>query len=223
MRDDHDGTGELTEQPLEGLLAREIEMVVRLVEEQEIRVPDEACREPDELSLAPGQHGERPLPLVFPDTEVAQQARRPVPQARATGPLEAVEQALLVLQHAGQTRHVAADGRIGQALTDRGEVPLDRGEIGPRPEQRGDDRDVGWLLLLRQVGDPEVARARHEAALGELETGDRAQQRRLPAAIWSDQADPRVAIDGPGEVREDRPVAVSARNACEVGDDHEVI
>jgi hypothetical protein len=48
--------------------------------------------------------------------------------------------------------------------------------------------------------DARIARPRDKAALGEL-----------------------VAGDGPGEIGEDRPVAVSAGNAREVGDDHAVI
>ncbi len=223
MRDDDDRARELAEEPLEDLLAREVQVVVRLVEQQEIRIGDEACREADELPLPAGQHRQRSLPLVLGDPEIAQEAGRAIPQAWAAGALEAVQEPLLVLEGGGQARHVTADVGVGEAPADRAEIALDRREVRPRAQQRRHDGHLRRLLLLREVRDAQVARPRHEAAFGELEAGDGAEQRRLPAAVRADEADPRVPVDGPGEVREDRAVAVRSGNAREVGHDHAVI
>ena len=51
VRHDDHGAVEFREEPLERLLPCEIEMVVRLVEKQKVRVADETGREADELAL----------------------------------------------------------------------------------------------------------------------------------------------------------------------------
>ncbi len=65
-------------------------MVVRLVEQEEIRVADQTAREPHELALPAGQRPDRQIPVVLRDAELAQQALDAIAKARAAGALECV-------------------------------------------------------------------------------------------------------------------------------------
>jgi hypothetical protein len=169
------------------------------------------------------ERGHGHLPVVARDPELAQQALRAVVEAVTAGLVERVQEPLLLIEGPGQGRHVRADRGIREALTDRHEILLDGGEVRSRAEQRSHDRDVVRFLLLREVRDPNGPRPRNDAALRRLDTCDRAQERRLPAAVGTDEADPRAILDAPREVGEDRAVAVRARDPGEVGDDHAAI
>jgi len=96
-------------------------------------------------------------------------------------------------------------------------------QASPRSEQRCHDRHVARSLLLLEVRDPQVARARDEPAFRRLDARDRAEERRLPAAVRTDEPDPRAVLDGPRQVREDRAVAVRARDVGKVRCDHAAI
>jgi hypothetical protein len=161
--------------------------------------------------------------VIARDPQIPQQALGPVAQAWAAGAIEGVQEPLLLLEGRLKASHVGGDRRIGEPLPDRGQVTLDGREVGTCTQQRGQDRQLGGLLLLREVGDPQVPGPRDEAALGRLQPRDRAQERRLPAAVRTDEPDPRPILDGPRELGEDRAVAVRARDRGEVGDDHAAI
>ena len=99
-------------------------------------------------------------------------------------------------------------------------IPL---QIGARDMAFPKLNALSYWLLLFQVRDPQVARPGDQPALRRIEARDRSQQRRLPAAVRTDEPDPRAVRDRPGQLREDRAVAVRARDRGEIGDDHAVI
>ena len=57
-------------------------MVVGLIQQEEIGIRDQACGDPDELSLSAGQGRQRQLPVRSRDAELAQQALRAVAEPR---------------------------------------------------------------------------------------------------------------------------------------------
>ena len=223
VRDDHDRALEFADEPLERLLALEIQMVVRLIQQQEIRVRDQAGGDPDELSLSAGQGRQRQLPMRSWDAELPQQTLRAIAEPWSSGPLERMQQSLLPIEDLPEPRHVTGKGWIGELLPHGGEVAIDGRDVRPGVQQHREHRSRRSLLFLREIGHAHVAGARDEPALGRLEPRDRAQERRLPAAVRTDEPDASARFDRPREVREDRAVAVRACDCREIGDDHAAI
>src|SRR5207302_7866583 len=97
------------------------------------------------------------------------------------------------------------------------EFALDRPHVVEPPERlREHGAGRGATDFLREVADRDAAVAAHLPAVGLLETGQEAAERRLADAIWSDQPDPLVGDETPGEVREEALPAVGLRDSLEV-------
>src|SRR5690606_7463248 len=84
-----------------------------------------------------------------------------------------------------------------------------------------EDRAGGvQLRLLRHVGHAHAAGVDHAAAVGLGGPGDEAQQRRLAAAVGTDDADPVAAVDAERDLRQDLLLRVADADPLEVDEVH---
>ena len=95
MGDGDDGAGELRDHVLEQLALVGVEVRLGLVEEEEIRIADQAGGERGELALAAGERGGRERQVVVVEAEADEQAPRLPREPRSTGFHPAIEHRLL--------------------------------------------------------------------------------------------------------------------------------
>ena len=190
--DHHDGAVEVVQQRAEPLAARHVEVRLGLVEQQHVGAARQAGGERDELALAAGELARRHLERRAVDPERAQVAERLALGAVAAGLGPAREQPLVVGQRAGHRLQVLRERRIGQARLGGVQLGFERFELRPGGAHGGARVALVAVDDLRQVGVHEPAPVGDGPGVGVLEAGDDPQQRRLPAAVGAEHADPRA-------------------------------
>ena len=183
MGDDREAAREAVEEALEPLEPVEVEVVRRLVEQEEVE-----AREQDR-----GEGGSSGL---------AARERRPSPdRARPGRPSSAQTRPRTVLEVATAEREVALErGRVGVGGSrSRCVAALPRvcgGDAGAPREVREQRLARPAVVLLRQVAGGERGRRRaRRARVGLLDPGEQAQQRRLAGPVRADDAEPRSRPD----------------------------
>ena len=193
VRDEHDARVEAVQMLLEPLDGRRVEVVGRLVQQQQIRLGGERPRQRCPRQLAAR---ERPQLAVEVGGREPEAARHPL-QARApavpAGPVERPLGGVVAAHH----------GRVGLA---RGHAPLELGELGLEPARVGRagadvgaERDVAVKRRALVVqGDPRAGGHRDLAPVGLKLAGQDPEQGRLPGTVSADQRDP---VAGPHDGR----------------------
>ena len=189
MGDDEHGALELAHELLDDPAALDVEVRLRLVEEQDVGPEDEARGERDELALAAAERGCRALEVAVGEAEVAQVADRVALEALGAERLALLEQARVALEHALHPVEVARERGVRELLLAAGEVGLERGEVRPRVADRPAHRALVARDELREMGDDRAAAQGHRAGVGLVGSREQAQQRRLARAVRADQAD----------------------------------
>ena len=213
VRDDDHGAVVRRQVALEPGERLEVEVVRRLVEQEERRAQEEQPRERGAHAPPPGQLGERSRELLLPEAEAAEDHPGRGLEAIAAERLEGV---LEVAVPRGQ--RVARRRR--QRPGDLFHLALDRPHLGEPAEGLGQHRagrDRGGLL--RQVADRGLSRPAHAPGVGRLQLREDPAERRLPHAVRPDEADPLALADLPGEVPEEDTGAVRLRDAFELDHD----
>ena len=196
-------------------------MVVGLVEQEQVRVGQQAARQPHQLALTAAEQLHRLLPLRFGHTHVAQQGFGAAVQARAAQLVELLQQVLVLGQHAPERIHIARDLGLAHARFQRGDACLQPGQVVARGQQLGQHAAARFAaIFLRQVGHARAAPQRHRAGLGRFQPGQRAQQRRFAHAIRPDQPDPLAILNRPAQLFENRAPAMHARDGVDVRNNH---
>ena len=137
-------------QPLEQRAADRVEVRLRLVEQEDVRVLGEARGECDQLPLAAreGVRGQVQVGLFEP--EVEQHRTRAAVDARPAGGLPALDQLLLAAEDARHLVEVGRELRCGELVGDAMQLAVELVEIGP---SRTDGLERGPLVserVLRQ-------------------------------------------------------------------------
>ena len=172
-------------EPFEGV---EVEVVGRLVEEEQVRIGDDEPRQRRPGLLATRQRRRRLRPLVPREPEPAQRALDPLVERVATEDLVLMEELgigvvgdpLLALHRRQPLGHPIEVRRAGP-------------DRGPQV-RRGHERLVEVGLLGEQP-EAQAALAMDLAAVRLVATGGEAQERRLAGAVRADQADPVAERD----------------------------
>jgi hypothetical protein len=183
VRGDEERSPPTTHVLLRPFQRRDIEVVCRLVEEEEVRIGDDEASERRPRLLAPGKRGRRLRPLVASEPEARQ---RLIDALVQRVPAENLE---FVLEP-------------GVALVLDTSFPLERGErLGHRVEvggslangrakiRRSHERVVEMRLLGEQA-ERQAALAVDGPTIGLVATGGKPQERRLAGAVRANQADP---------------------------------
>ena len=185
--------------------AGEVEVVGRLVQEQQVRRPQQQRR----------QHHPRPLPArERPDAPVARQVCQPQAGQHGVDPVIQVV-AATALEPLGDVA-ILGQGSVERGALDLGQPRFEQAQSvlqAPQPangiaDQILDGQPGHVRLLLGQVADLDAARYGHSAGVGVKLAGDDPEQRRLAGAVRADEPD---ALAGPdlerdGVEHDHRPV-----------------
>ena len=199
MRDEDDGGVDRRELLLEPFDRGHVEMVRRLVEQQQVRAPRERPCERRARQLAAGEGLEAAVEVGVGEAEPAQDGRRAVAPVVAASVLEA----RLGLAVAPQSlRRVVAGGH---RLLEPAQLALGLGEIGRAGERvlaQGEARVPRRpLVVQRHAG----ALLPGQLATGQLRLADQgAEQRRLAGPVRAGERQPVAALDLEGDVVEER-------------------
>jgi hypothetical protein len=199
----------------------EIEMVRRLVEQEQTRTSEQEASQRDP-HLPPARERRRVLAqIVVGEPEAAQYGRDFQIDAVAFTPAEP----LLQLRVPGQHRLVFCMRRAVVA-----EPILERGDLRFHVEQ-GLEREAGLLEqgapavdepVLRQVSDREAGRLDDLTGVRLVEAGEHLEQRRLAGAVRAAQPDALSVIDLPGDFVEKNAVAEGFRELGQLDHDCQV-
>ncbi|CAM5792483.1 hypothetical protein CPER28S_03045 [Cellulomonas persica] len=206
MRDDHDRSRPLAQQPGEVVDPGRVQVVRRLVEQQHVRALGDPAREPHAVALADAQGVERALGV----------ARGAEPGQRLVdAPVGVPRRELLVAGHRrGQRTQVAA------LVVEPRDRLLEAGGHGTHGRaRRGDERPDGVPGRDHEllVDDRERACAAHRARGRHEVAGQDPQQRRLARTVLADQPDALTRGDGQVEPVQHGPTGVPERHG--VGDE----
>ena len=186
-----------SDERLQALEAVRVEVVRRLVEEQEIGAREERGRERRPGCLAAGEAVERARE-VDPEAELGAELRRARLEVTSAEGEEPVERAVVPR---GRSRLV---GREGERR--RGLLELALRVRDPRPPRQAADQRLPRVRvgLLRQVSDGQVGRVEdHRATIRRLVPGEQAQDGGLADAVRADEADPSPCVDRERRVVQD--------------------
>ena len=213
MRDEDHAGVERRELPLEPLEALDVEVVGRLVEQQEVGVARERAGERGARELAARERLQRPVEVGVGEPEPAHDGARAVAPVVAAGVLEAGLYPRVAAEHRG----VVVAGR--HRLLEAAQLLLERDEVGGARE---DVLAQGQLAVERRAlvveRDP---RALLEHDLARLQGGlarDRPQQRRLARAVRPGERDAVAPLDLERDVLEQH---VRAELLAEAGCDQD--
>ena len=130
MRDDHHRAGIAAQKGFKLAFAGQIEMVIRLVEQQHVGRLDGQPGQHDQFFLPAAQILGQQVKITRRKAEPEQNFAHGVGVAWTAQPIINFERAFLLFQHAGQLIGVVVDARIGQPCFDLAEFGFDLGEFG---------------------------------------------------------------------------------------------
>ena len=199
---------------LEPLERVQVEVVGRLVEQQQIGIGDDEPRERGAGLLAARQPRRWLGPLVAREPEAAEGGIHP--QVERVPP-EHVE---LVLE-IGIRRIRDVTGGFERRQLGRHRLEVRRPRANGRAQVGGGHERVVEMRLLGEEADRQPALARHRAAVGLIRAGRDPHERRLARPIRADQPDPVAERDRAGDPVEDRERADLARDVGQPDDRHQ--
>ena len=199
MADGEDRALEVQQIVLEPLGRVQVEVVGRLVEQQDVGLFEDQPREVDARLLPAGERVEGLLELGGGDVETVGHAREIDLGLVAAETAVVVLQAVVLVQQGGGGVALHTLGQLVHPRGDGVEPPKGVAQHLPGRPALGVDRDLGDQAETpaRRDGDVPVVAA-------QLARED-AEQRRLPAAVVAEDADALALGDGEGEPVEDVP------------------
>ena len=213
MRDEDHGGVERLQLALEPLEAGDVEVVRRLVEEEQVGVAAERARERRARQLAARERAQRPVEVVVGEAEPAEDGGRTVAPAVAAGVLEARLRGRVAVQ-----RRLVVDA-AGHRLLEGAQLALDRDEVARAREdvlaQRQGPLERRPLVVER---DPGALLEGELAAVLLGLAGEDPEQRRLPGAVRPGERDAVAPLDAERDAVEKER---SGELLPEVGGDHD--
>ncbi len=213
VRDEDHGRVERGQLALEPLEALHVEVVRRLVEEEQVGIGRERPRERRACELAAREGIERAVEVGVTEPEAAQDRRGPV----APGPASGVLEPRLRLAVAAERRRGVVAGR--HRLLEPRELLLDRDEVAGAREGVLAQRETlaaRWSLVVQS--DARVLRERQLAALERRLADESPEQRRLARAVRTREREPVAASQPERDPVEER---VAGELLAETGRDQD--
>src|SRR5205807_28066 len=196
------GTVVVGEEALEPLERLDVEVVRRLVEQQERRAEEQQAREGRAHAPAPGELGQWPGEVAHAEPEAAQDRL-----GRGLEPV-AAESLEPVLEVAVARRQRVALVSVRGPAERRGDLlhlALDPPDLVEAGERLGEDRARrARRHLLGQIADRRLARAADAPSVRLLEPREEPAERRLARAVRPDEADALPVGDPPRQRAEER-------------------
>ena len=147
MGDDHHCAFVAAHQPLHCFLARDIEVIVRLVQQEQIGLPHQQPRQPDEFGLPAAERIEGAVEGLVAQTQVAECRADAVLVGQPTRDLVFVQQSGVLFHHPRQACRGTVDGWVAHlrlGFCQRGAQPGDLGRAGEGKLQDG----AGWPCVI---------------------------------------------------------------------------
>ena len=211
VRDEDDARVERRQLVLEPFEARHVEVVRRLVEEQQVGVAAERARERRARQLAAGERVERAVEIGLREAEAARDGADALAPGVAAGVLEPRLRLGIAASVCGPwspRRH---------RLLEAPQLLLDRDEVGGAREDVLAQREAALQRRTLVVQcDARALRERELAAVDLGLAGEHAQQRRLAGAVRPGERDAVAALDLEGHAVEEE---VAGELLAEVGCD----
>ena len=142
-----------------------VQVGLGLVQQQEVRLRDQARRQRDELALAAGELARRQRQVLLGDVEREELAAHLPGQAGSADLDPPIQQSLLPLEDARHARKVGDHVGAGELLLHRAELAVQLGHVGAR----GHDRRLRGALVA--VGVLVQVRSHQSAAANDLSGG----------------------------------------------------
>ena len=203
--DDHDGTLIIVDQFFEIGLARHVEVVIRLVEQQHRWFCQQQARQPDQFFLPSTQGTDGLVEIGLGQSQSAQQP----PNARIiilpAQRLEFLQQDMLGIQGPFQCFGIVIHVGVTQFCFQARQFAIDLRHARVALQRQRDGRSVRIELgMLGQVtkGDPPGLDDCAAFLRGVL-AGDQLQKGRFPGPVGTDQTDLLVMLDLPAQVAKD--------------------
>ena len=210
VRDEHDRGVERHERLLKPLERLDVEVVRRLVEQQQVRVAGERAGKRGARELAAGERLQRAVEVVL---VVEAQAAHHRGRAVAPGPAAGVVQARLRARVRVEGGLVA----VGHRLREARQVLLDGDEVRAAAEDVVAQREVAVARRALVVqGDLAALLEDEVAAVDRRLAGEHPQQRRLAGAVAPGDREPLAALELEGHAPQQR---VARDVLAEVGGD----
>ena len=105
-------------------------MVVRLIQQQQIGLPDQQPRQTDQFGLPAAEGVNRPIKGLIAQPQVAQGRADAILVGQPAGGLIVVQQPGMVVHHPRQPGRFAVDRRIAHACFGRGQRLAQAGDLG---------------------------------------------------------------------------------------------
>ena len=198
MGDDQHRARELLEERLEPGQAVEVEVVGRLVEQQDRGAREQHAGQQRAGGLAAAEGAERHVERHMGDAERVARAV----ELRVQRPSPERPEAVLGVAVRGQCVGLV------QALLELRELVVQPPDLAEGGAEQAVDRQLRPRRLLRQVADPVARPERHAAALRSIDAGEHPQQRRLARAVAAHQRHAAGARQRQVERFEQRDLAV---------------
>jgi hypothetical protein len=196
--DDQHGARELLQEGLEPREAVEVEVVGRLVEDQDRRPCEEYSGQQRAGRLAAAQRAERRVERHVGDAERVARAV----ELRVQRPAAERAEAILLLTVRGERL------RLVQPPLELVKLAVQPPHLAERRAEQAVDRQVRPGRLLRQIADPVTRPERHAAALRSIHAGEHPQQRGLPRSVRTHQRDAARAGEREPQPVEQRGLAI---------------
>ena len=185
MRDEDDGGVERDEVLLEPLERLDVQVVGRLVEEEQVWVAGERPCERAARELAAGEGGEAAVEVAVAEAEAVERAEGAGAPAIAAGMLEAGLHARVAVEDVGFV------GRLGHRALQAGELLLERHQVAAAAEHvvaQGEIAFAGRALVVER--DAGALLERQLAAVDPRLARDHPQERGLARAVAPGQRHP---------------------------------
>jgi hypothetical protein len=200
MAHEHGASPKPVDEPLQPVQSVEVQVVRRLVEQEDVVPGEQQRREAGACGLTTRQrgHGRR-----GPDAEahLSEHRTHPVVEVRATEG----EPAFQRMSVAVVSPRISASERVRAGI----HLALRLGDSGTPGEEVCDRLARTPVGLLREIAHRGARRvAGHEALVRPVEPGEQAEKRRLPGAVGSDESDDLTWCDHEIQTGEQQTVAV---------------
>ena len=217
MRDEDDRAFVVGQERLEPLERLDVQVVRRLVEQQERRALQQETREHHPHPPAARELAELAGEIGRSEAETAQDRVRFGLEPIAAERLEAMLQITVP-----RRQHVALRARRrGESRGDLLHLALDLPYVGESGEHRGENRPLRARRgLLGQIANGRLARPHDASLVRLLDAGQQPAEGRLAGAVGADQPDALAIGNPPRQADEDRLACVALGNG--LGLDHRV-
>ena len=213
VRGDEERPGPAAQVLLEPLDRADVQVVGRLVEQQQVGIGDDEARERGARLLAAGDRRGRPRPFVAREPEPGQRLVHALVERVAAEDVEAVLE-VGVVGAAGVTLVLEALELHGHPLEMRRAMAHGGPEV-----RRGHERLVE-VRLLAEEAEAQAALARGDATVRLVDARRDPEQRRLAGAVRPDQAHALAGGDRRGDLVEDHERADLADDPLEPDERH---